>query len=196
MNTQALLRVLANDEGEERRLRPNEEAEFAAMVERQARFVFRIAYSLLRNAQDAEDAVQEMLLNLYRKRAWIGLRDERAFLARVVWRTALDKLRKRQTDAIYNPSGLSELANEEPDPERLAVSLDWAKRVHALVDRLPEELRQPLALSTIDELNSREIAGVMGIPEGTVRTRLMRARQMLRERLAAQEETAHARMQR
>ena len=174
----------------------NGEAEFAAMVERQAGFIFRIAYSLLRNAQDAEDTVQEMLLNLYRKRAWVGLRDERAFLARVVWRTALDKLRQHQTDAAYNPSALPELASAAPDPERLAVSSDWTRRVHAMVDRLPEELRHPLALSTIDDLNSREIAEVMGIPEGTVRTRLMRARQMLRERLAGQEETVHARTRR
>ena len=58
------------------------------MVERHSRFVFRVAYSLLRNAHDAEDAVQEMFLNLYRKQAWRDVRDERAFLARVTWRIA------------------------------------------------------------------------------------------------------------
>jgi RNA polymerase sigma-70 factor (ECF subfamily) len=54
-----------------------------------------------------------------------------------------------------------------------------------LIDALPEELRQPLALSTVEELNSQEIAQVMGIPEGTVRTRLMRARQVLKQKLSA-----------
>jgi RNA polymerase sigma-70 factor (ECF subfamily) len=55
------------------------------------------------------------------------------------------------------------------------------------MDALPEELRQPLALSGIDELSSAEIAAAMGIPEGTVRTRIMRARQILKEKLASYE---------
>jgi len=53
-----------------------------------------------------------------------------------------------------------------------------------MIDALPEHLRQPLALSTVEEMTSREIAEAMGIPEGTVRTRLMRARQILKQRLA------------
>jgi len=64
------------------------------------------------------------------------------------------------------------------------ISADWNAIVHRLVDALPEELRQPLALSTVQELKSREIADVMGIAEGTVRTRLMRARQILKQKLA------------
>jgi RNA polymerase sigma-70 factor, ECF subfamily len=52
------------------------------------------------------------------------------------------------------------------------------------VDALPEQLRQPLVLSGIDELSSPEIAAVMGIPEGTVRTRIMRARQILKQKMA------------
>lgn len=168
-------------------MRTDDEREFTAMVERHARFVFRVAYSLLRNPQDAEDAVQETLLNLYRRRAWKGLRDERAFLARAVWRTALDRIRQRRPYAE-----MADIPTQAPGPERMVVSADWSQRVHALVDRLPEELRQPLALSTVEEMNSREIAEVMGIAEGTVRTRLMRARQLLREKLTALEEVKHA----
>jgi RNA polymerase sigma-70 factor (ECF subfamily) len=56
--------------------------------------------------------------------------------------------------------------------------------VHSMIDALPEELRLPLVLSASDELTSREIATILGIPEGTVRTRLQRARQALRERIA------------
>jgi RNA polymerase sigma-70 factor (ECF subfamily) len=56
--------------------------------------------------------------------------------------------------------------------------------VHSMIHALPEELRLPLVLSASDELTSREIATILGIPEGTVRTRLQRARQVLRERIA------------
>jgi len=62
-----------------------------------------------------------------------------------------------------------------------------------MIDALPEELRQPLALSAIDEMNSREIALILGIPEGTVRTRIMRARQMLKQKLAGLAEKRYAR---
>ena len=61
--------------------------------------------------------------------------------------------------------------------------------VHSMIDALPEELRLPLVLSAFNELNSREIGGILGIPEGTVRTRLQRARQMLRQKLASLEKS-------
>ena len=52
--------------------------------------------------------------------------------------------------------------------------------VHTLIDRLPADLREPLLLSAVEEMNSREIGELLDLPEGTVRTRLMRARQQLR----------------
>ena len=61
--------------------------------------------------------------------------------------------------------------------------------IHRMIDALPEELRVPLVLSANDELNSREIGTVLGVPESTVRTRLQRARQMLRQKLGAVEKT-------
>src|SRR5262245_38839342 len=79
------------------------EARFAALVERQSHFLFRIAYSLLRNSHDAEDVVQETFLKLYRTGAWEGMKNEKAFLARAVWRIALERLPKRR--------------HEQPDPE-------------------------------------------------------------------------------
>jgi hypothetical protein len=59
---------------------------FAEMADRQARFMFRVAHGLLRSVQDAEDAVQEALLKLYRTDGWLRMEDEKAFLARTVWR--------------------------------------------------------------------------------------------------------------
>src|SRR6478609_1197139 len=71
--------------------RADRQERFAALVTRQSRFVFRIAYALLRNTHDAEDAVQETFLKLYRSGAWEEMRDERAFLARTAWRVAVDR---------------------------------------------------------------------------------------------------------
>jgi RNA polymerase sigma-70 factor (ECF subfamily) len=153
---------------------------FTALVTRQARFAFRVAYSILRNSHDAEDVVQETFLKIYRARNWTSMANERAFLARVVWRTAVDRLPK----VPMEPAD-SEIASTGANPEQSAISGDWTATVHRLMDALPEDLRQTLALHTVEDLSSVEIAGLMGISEGTVRSRLMRARQTLKQKLAA-----------
>ena len=76
------------------------DAEFTALVERQARFVFKVAYAVLLNAHDAEDAMQETFLKLYRNRGWQHAYNERAFLARVAWRAAVD-MRRRYSLATW-----------------------------------------------------------------------------------------------
>lgn len=164
------------------------EEEFEALVERQTRFVFRVAYAMLRNVHDAEDVVQETFLRVHRANAWSRMDDERAFLARIAWRLSVDRLPRRR------PAELSEdTAAAGQDPEQSAIRADLSRAVERLVDALPEELRQPLALSAIEELSSARIAETMGIPEGTVRTRLMRARRLLKEKLSARKEGGHAR---
>jgi RNA polymerase sigma-70 factor (ECF subfamily) len=159
------------------------EERFAGLVERQSRFVFRVAYAIVRNSQDAEDVVQETFLKLYRTGAWEGIRDERAFLARVAWRMAVERL-PRGRMRCEPEQGSREPMAPGASPEEAAIAADWNAAVRRMVDALPEELRQPLALSTVEDLSSREIGEVMGIPEGTVRTRLMRARQILKEKVA------------
>ena len=173
------------------------ESDFAALVERQSRFVFRVAYAMLRHPEDAEDAVQETFMKLYRTGSWRAIRDERGFLARTAWRVALDRLPSRsgvrgaRTQESV-PIEAIEIASSAAGPEQAAVSADWHAAIHRLIDALPEELRQPLALSSVQELTSREIAAVLGIAEGTVRTRLMRARAILKQKLAGMMEARRA----
>jgi RNA polymerase sigma-70 factor, ECF subfamily len=172
-------------------VRPEDEAEFASLVERQWRFACRVAWAVLRNRADAEDAAQETFLKIFRARAWRGLREEKAFVARIAWRASVDRLRQRRTGSGDDMEfAAEELADAGPGPEGTAVAANWEAAVHRLIDSLPEDLRQPLALSV--EMNSREIAVAMGVPEGTVRTRLMRARAMLREKIAVMEERRYA----
>jgi RNA polymerase sigma-70 factor (ECF subfamily) len=167
----------------------SEVAEFEALVARQWRFVFRVAYAILRNRHDAEDAVQETFLKLYRRRAWTAMEDERAFLARAAWRIAVDRLPKQRTVV---PEHESEAVSSDPGPEQQAIAASRHATIHRMIDSLPEELREPLALSALEELNSREIGLMLGVPEGTVRTRLMRARQMLKQKLAGVMENRYA----
>jgi RNA polymerase sigma-70 factor (ECF subfamily) len=159
---------------------------FAEMAERQARFMFRVAHGLLRSVQDAEDAVQEALLKLYRTDGWLRMEDEKAFLARTVWRVGLDVVarRPRGTEPLEDEAG-REFAAEGESAEESLVGHGERELLRRLIEKLPEELRQPLMLCAIEEMTSREVAIAMGIPEGTVRTRVMRARAELRRKFEA-----------
>ena len=165
------------------------------MVERQSRFVFRVAYAVLLNAHDSEDVVQETFLKLYRNGGWRQAKNERAFLARVAWRVAVDRRRAPSSAAAGATTLALDLGaaidppSPHPGPEQLMMAANEHAVIHAMIDALPEELRVPLVLSAFEELNSREIGRILSVPEGTVRTRLQRARQVLRQKLSAMEET-------
>ncbi len=142
---------------------------FTDFVRRHSRFAFRVAYSVLRNTADAEDVGQEAFLKLYRARTWQQANDERAFLARTVWRLAVDRAR-----SVRRP------LPETPTAEPTVKDDDLRAMLHRLIESLPDEFRHPIVLSTVDEMTSAEISKVLDIPEGTVRSRLSRAREILK----------------
>ena len=111
------------------------------------------------------------------------MEDERAFLARTVWRVALDRA-PREKDRMADV-GEIEITDGGKSPEDLAAGGDERALLRQMIAGLPEELRQTLLLSSVEEMTSSEVAAVMGIPEGTVRTRVMRAKAELRKRFEA-----------
>jgi RNA polymerase sigma-70 factor (ECF subfamily) len=156
---------------------------FAALelsVRQHARFVFKVAYGVLRNSHDAEDVVQEVFLRVHRN-GTRGVRDLQAWLATIAFRLAVDCKRKPEVLDIAE----FDLAANAPDAEHVAMHRQQIDRVHRLIAALPEDLRYPLVLSAIEELNSRQIGEVLGIPESSVRGRILRARQILKEKLIA-----------
>ena len=156
--------------------------------------VFRIAYSILRNHHDAEDAAQECFLRVWKQKDRLHeVNNAKTWLARIAWTTALDKRRASRAMVSLSMTSLSdeqsgaELVQSIPDlgaaaDEQLA-GAEMQQMLERLIAVLPEDLRHTLELSTVQELNSAEIAEVMKIPEGSVRTRLFRARKQLKEKL-------------
>ncbi len=155
---------------------------FAEFVTRNTLFAYRVAYARLRNSSDAEDAVQESFLKLYRSGRWQMAENERAFLARTVWRMA-DTLRKRNPPTRPDEPDTRPSAAHDPEQQLMQSSAEAA--VHRLIDALPEKLRQPLVLSSLGEMRSAEVAAILNVPEGTVRRRVMEARTLLRTKLNA-----------
>jgi RNA polymerase sigma-70 factor, ECF subfamily len=153
--------------------------------------VFRIAYSILRNHHDAEDAAQECFLRVLKYKDRLHeVQDVKTWLARVAWTTALDKRRSGRVMVSLNDEqagaeALQSLSDSSRAPDEQVADTQMRQQLQRLIAGLPEDLRHPLELSTVQELNSVEIAEIMKIPEGSVRTRLFRARQQLKEKLAA-----------
>ncbi|HEV8492827.1 MAG TPA: RNA polymerase sigma factor [Candidatus Angelobacter sp.] len=146
--------------------------------------VFRIAYSILRNHHDAEDAAQECFLRVWKHKDRLHeVNNPKTWLARIAWITALDK--RRSSRAMVSLSDdQSAIPDSAPVADEQLAGAEMQQMLERLIAGLPEELRHPLELSTVQELNSAEIAEVMKIPEGSVRTRLFRARKQLKEKLA------------
>jgi RNA polymerase sigma-70 factor, ECF subfamily len=159
-----------------------EDAALAALVEQYASALYRVAFSVLRNPADAEDAVQETYLRVLRHRDTLGeVRDHRVWLIRIVWNIVLD--RKRRAKTRPETDDVAELARVLPSnglsAEERAAAAQHHAQVLACVDQLPAKEREVLQLSAFDELSSVEIAGVLGITESSVRSRLFRARNLM-----------------
>jgi RNA polymerase sigma-70 factor (ECF subfamily) len=113
--------------------------------------------------------------------------DERAFLARTVWRVGLDRLARNGGKAMRFAEDVAdlELASADESPEQQAVDAAQRTLLRKLIDGLGDDLRIPLVLCAIEGMTSAQVAVTLGIPEGTIRTRLMRARTELKRRFAA-----------
>ena len=163
-------------------------AAVAALVSQHASMVFRIAYSILRNHHDAEDAAQECFLRVLKVQKRLAeVRNPKTWLARIAWTAALDRRRRRPALPGREQAEDHEILSDLPDGAARIDDLLASRQIEQLLERLVaglgEELRHPLQLSTVHELSSTEIAAIMKIPESSVRTRLLRGRRILKEKL-------------
>jgi RNA polymerase sigma-70 factor (ECF subfamily) len=160
----------------------SDRADFERLMRESYRLVYQIAYSVLGNAADAEEVTQDTFLTAYER---IGsLRDPEKFrpwVARAGWRLALNRRRGASRAMGREGAWMADRPASE-DPEAQAAEREFEARLRAQVDLLPEKLRAVVLLIGVEEMDVRTVAGILKIPEGTVRSRLHLARrQLLRE---------------
>jgi RNA polymerase sigma-70 factor, ECF subfamily len=154
-------------------------AEFERLLAECHPTVYRIAYGVLGNRADAEDVTQDVSLIAFRKRA--GLRQPekfRAWISRAAYRCALNHRRAAQR-AQSRQSAVAGSAPVVVDMDSIAATRADNALLRSAIDALPEKLRVVVLLCSIDGLDSKAVGGVLGIPEGTVRSRLHMARKRL-----------------
>lgn len=154
------------------------------LVEKYLRRVVSIAWGVVRNAHDAEDLAQEAFVKAYQN---IGrFRAGESFgpwIYRIVTNAALD-VRKHRTKFRHEPIADSEPALRRDDATLSAMSNELAQRIDSAIEELPEMQRIVARLHLVEEFDHQEIAGMLDLSEGTVRSHLSLARKKLREKLA------------
>jgi RNA polymerase sigma factor (sigma-70 family) len=160
-----------------------DEAAFAALVRRHGSLVMGVCLRVLRNHQDAEDSFQATFLVLVRKAASLASRELLAnWLYGVAYKTAL-KVRAATTKRWMREKQVTEM----PEPV-MPESDAWSKDLQAVLDqalsRLPQKYRMPIVLCDLEGKTRKEAARQLGCPEGSLSSRLARARTMLARRLA------------
>ena len=155
--------------------------EFEARLRDSGTLAFRVAYGVLRHREDAEDVAQDAFARAFRNFGQLRDRDRfRAWLVRTAWRLAIDRRRGDMRRVAREETVVAEC---EASTEQVASARERATHLWAAIDGLPEKLRVVIVLSGIEGHDTREIGSLLGIPEGTVRSRLFTARKALAERL-------------
>src|SRR5574340_450780 len=165
--------------------RSRAQADFEARLAECGPLAYRVAQGVLRNAADAEEVAQDALLRAYRK--FDRLRDParfRGWLVRIAFRLALDRYRSaKRREQRESAWSAPERQPAPPTAEQLASSGEFQERLERAMENLPEKLRLVLLLSAIQGYTLEEVSGMLGVPMGTVKSRLFFARKRLAENL-------------
>lgn len=151
--------------------------------------MLRVAMSITRNPADAEDLVQDALLRAYKGIGGFDGRHPRAWLLTILRNAQINRTRRRRPSLLRNPDSGTQLLERSGESSESAEEVVVGEAFDATVEdafaHLPHKFRQVVELVDIDGLSYKEAAEVVGVPVGTIMSRLHRARQRIRERLTA-----------
>src|SRR5687768_8043157 len=158
------------------------EREFEALLIESSTLAFRVAFSVLRHREDAEEVAQEAFAKAHR--SFQQLRDRerfRAWLVRMTWRMAIDRQRSNRRRIAREQRGEPP---EAPSIVQSPMARERAEQLWQAIDTLSDKLRVVIVLAGIQGHDIKEVATLLELPEGTIKSRLFSARQQLKERLS------------
>ena len=155
------------------------EQDFRELLRDSSSLAFRVAYSVLRHREDAEDVAQEAFVRAHDRIDQLRDRTRfRAWLVRMCWRLAIDRIRsekrRAQRELHFEP------LTEQP-ADRILEARERSRQLWAAIDRLPDKLRIAIVLAAIEGHEVAEVSRLLDVPEGTVKSRLFLARKQLAE---------------
>lgn len=178
------------------RLGRNVAAEFEDILDAYYRQVYALIYRMVRNEADAADLTQEAFVRVYRALPRLRHTDARAaWVRRIATNVTVDHIRRRRylrssvsLDSVASDEGAfgADVLQSDPsrDPAAVALEEERAQVLRRAVEALPSGYRTVIVLHHMESMRVDEIAEALRVPEGTVKSRLSRARQALRRRLS------------
>ena len=148
-----------------------DEREFIEQSGQMMPSMFRMAYSILKNRQDAEDAVQQALLKAWKAREKTRAGYEQAWLMRITINEAISLFRKRKGTAAVQLPEIPVWPDERDE------------RLYKTLDEMPEKLRTPFLLKYMEGMTEKEVAAALRLPQSSVKNRLLRARRYMQDKL-------------
>ena len=160
---------------------------FATLVERYDRAVYHLAYRTFHDVEEARDVAQEAFFKAFRSLHTFKPGSKfSTWIFAITYHACCDRLSRRKR---YSNEELPDAADSGPGPEAQAIAFDQARRLRDAIDQLPEKYRTVITLYHLQGKQYEEIASVLNLPMGTVKTHLFRAKEQLRKILVAQEVT-------
>ncbi len=161
---------------------------FKRLVEQYQRLVLHVSSRMIRNEDDLSDVCQEVFIKVHKGLGTFTFQSKLStWIARIAYLTSVNHLRKYKNDQLNRSTGendeLDNLHFTEHTPERILIRKDVNAYVHHLIAQLPLNYRTVLTLYHLQEFSYQEIEEITGMPEGTVKNYLFRAKKLLREKL-------------
>lgn len=166
-----------------------DQAAFGALVERYQNAIYNLAYRMLGSPEEAEDAAQEIFVRVYRQLArYDAERRFSTWVLTIATNYCIDQLRRRRMQLVPLEQIVPWARSRETGPEGQSLDREARDEMQGLLRELPEKYRAVLILRYWQDLSCAEIAEILKLPEGTVKTQLHRARKALGRLLAEQEQ--------
>jgi RNA polymerase sigma factor (sigma-70 family) len=159
---------------------------FTALVKQYQKLVFHVVQRVASRPEDVEDISQEVFVKVYKRLDTFNFESKLAtWIARIAYLTAIDYLRKYRPNPAPSEPVVEPVYFTQETPEQVLIQQDATLYVQTLVDGLPESYRIVVTLYHLEEFSYSEIEQITGLPAGTVKNYLFRARKLLKERLAS-----------
>jgi RNA polymerase sigma-70 factor (ECF subfamily) len=167
------------------RVRDGDDDAFAVIVDRYKDALINYLTHLVRSRERAEEVAQDAFVRLYRSASNYRERDRLGpYLYRIATNLVVTEARRQKRWSLLLPRLTAGTAASAPPPDKTLLADEIQRQVHAALEQLPLKYRAPLVLFEIEEWPYEEIAKALEIPGGTVKSRISRARDLMRKHLA------------
>lgn len=158
---------------------------FESLVKQYERLVYVVVSRLVKVPEDVEDICQEVFIKVYNSLFRFAFQSKLStWIARIAYFTAINYIKKYKKDVFSDrPEEIENFHFTNDNPELLLIKKDAAKYIEQLVLQLPEQYRSVITLFHLSEFSYEEIGQITGMPEGTIKNYLFRARKLLKEKI-------------